>query len=270
MVQEFYRPTTIAEAVRLKSDLAEKAAFLAGGTSVDPYALRAEPDAFIDLSGLGIDQIEVGDDGLVLGACCTIQALLESDAVFAPIHAAARNIANRHVRNIATVGGQIGANDTWGDLLPVLIALEASVDLVTPAGQSRVPVECYLTSPPAGLIARVRIPTPAEGRGIGVRHYAATVADKSLVTAAAGLTRDGDVARNPIVAVGGVADHVVRLEPLEQALDGRAPPDREEIERVVTAVVSPPSDHRGSTAYRKHLAGVIVASAVQAAWQEVQ
>ncbi|MBW2257228.1 MAG: FAD binding domain-containing protein, partial [Deltaproteobacteria bacterium] len=50
MVQEFYRPTTIAEAVRLKSELAGKAAFLAGGTSVDPNDLRAEPEAYIDLS----------------------------------------------------------------------------------------------------------------------------------------------------------------------------------------------------------------------------
>ncbi|MBW1880962.1 MAG: FAD binding domain-containing protein, partial [Deltaproteobacteria bacterium] len=219
---------------------------------------------------LGLDQIQVGDAGLVIGACCTIQALLESDAVFTPIHEAARNIVNRHVRNVATVGGQIGANDTWGDLLPALVALEASVALVTPAGDTSVPVECYLAGPPAGLIARVRIPIPAPKRSTGVRNYAATATDESLVTAAASLTRERDVARNPIVAVGGVANHVMRLEAVEQALDGRAPPNRDEIEKLVAAAVSPPSDHRGSAAYRKHLAGVIVASAIQAAWQGVR
>jgi len=270
MVQEFHRPTTIAEAVRLKSDLAGKAAFLAGGTWVDPDDLAAQPEAFIDLSRLRLDAIEVAGDGLVLGACCTIQALLESDAVFAPLQAAARNVVNRHVRNVATIGGQIAANDTWGDLLPALVALEASVDLATVGGESRVAVACYLADPPAGLIVRVRVPTPAPGRSTAVRHYALTAADKSLVTAAVSLTREGEVAREPIVAAGGVADHAGRLEDVERALDGRAPPDRDALARLVASAVSPPSDHRGSTAYRKHLAGVIVADAVHAAWKGVR
>src|SRR5699024_1962786 len=74
--------------------------------------------------------------------------------------------ASRLIRNGATIGGNLGTASPIGDTPPVLLALDASVVLVSAGGEREVPLADYFTGyrqcvrRADELIKAVRIPTP--------------------------------------------------------------------------------------------------------------
>ncbi len=257
MVPSYHRPASPTEAVQLKAKLGPGAVFLAGGTDVNCLH-SPRPAALIDLVGLGLDKIEVSANGLRLGAGVTFQQLIEHREVPQYLKTAAGQMANRNIRNRATIGGHVGANRSCADLIPALLAAEAQVVRV----DGEMPLEKCLAGEP-GLILAVVVPKSA--RTFGLAHQTRTAADISIITAAASVVRDGDRIGRPIVAIGGVAAHVVRLHTVEQALDGKALPSGEKLEAMIAGAVQPIDDLRGSAAYKRHLAAVLGARVIRAA-----
>jgi len=257
MVPTYHRPTSASEAIQLKSKLGPGAVFLAGGTEVN-NGLAPRPAALIDLVGLGLDTIEVSPRGVRLGAGVTFQQIIEHREVPEFLKQAAGQMANRNIRNRATVGGHLGANRSCADLIPTLMAAEAQVALV----DRELPIEAFLAGEP-DLILGVFV--PAASRTFGLAHQTRTAADLSIITAAASLTLDGDRLRQPILALGGVAPHVVRLHEVEKALDGKPLPAPEHLESLIAARVTPIDDLRGSAAYKRHLAAVLGARVLKMA-----
>jgi CO/xanthine dehydrogenase FAD-binding subunit len=125
----------------------------------------------------------------------------------------------------------------------------------------------YLELESKPLFTHVRIPKTDGRRRVAVGRYSRTFNDMSILTAAVALTKDGDRIRDPIVAAGGVARHVVRLEGVEGKLSGRDLPVREEVESWVAEEVVPVSDVRGSAEFKRYRAGVLVAMTVQKAYR---
>lgn len=285
MVRGFHTPGSVEEAVRLKVELGQSAVFLAGGTRVNSCDFGFDPDQLISLAGLGLDSVDETPDGHVLGACVTIQRIVEAKSLPWPLRRAAAQVGNRNIRQAATLGGHLGANDPCADLIPALIALDATVVLVTEAGSrdasvaDLVAASAVMPGPgpvsanPAGfgladgLIAAVRIPRAHPCRGFGLEAFTRTASDRSIVNAAVSLSRVGDKLQRPIVAVGGVGPVVLRLAQAEKVLAGEALPSLGVIEDLVSAHVAPVSDVRGSAAFKRHIAGHLVARAVVAAWQ---
>ena len=139
MTPSYHRPASVNEALQLKAKLGPGTVFLAGGTEVNNlHAPR--PAALIDLSGLGLNKIEATPAGLRIGAGVTFQQLIEYPDVPAFIKKAAGHMANRNIRNCATVGGQLGANKTCANLIPALMAAEARVVLT----DREVPVDQFV------------------------------------------------------------------------------------------------------------------------------
>lgn len=257
MVPSYHRPASPTEALQLKSKLGPGAVFLAGGTEVNNlHAPR--PTALIDLVGLGLDKIEVSAQGVRLGAGVTFQQLIEHREIPEFLKMAAGQMANRNIRNRATVGGQIGANRSCADLIPALLVAEAQILLT----DREMPIEQFLAGAP-DLILGVFI--PASSRTFGLTHQTRTAADVSIITAAASLILDGDRASRPMLAIGGVAPHVVRLHSVEKSLDGKPLPAVEQLESLIAAAVKPIDDLRGSAAYKRQLAAVLGSRVLQSA-----
>lgn len=257
MVPAYHRPASAAEAIQLKSRLGPGAVFLAGGTEVNNlHAPR--PTALIDLAGLGLDRIETTQNGLRIGARVTFQQLIEHQEVPGFLKTAAYQMANRNIRNVATVGGQLGANKSCADLIPALLAAEARVVLA----DREMPVEAFLTGAPELIIAII---VPTTNRTFGLASHSRTASDISIVTAAASLTLDGDMLRQPMLAIGGVAPHVVRLHEVEKSLDGKPLPSPEHLESLIAGAVHPIDDLRGSAAFKRQIAAVLGARIVKAA-----
>lgn len=267
MTREYHAPATVEEAVALKERLGGSAVFLAGGTEVNSAASPLAPEHVISLERLALTNIRVTEAELLIGACCTIQQIMDSVDVPGPIKAAGRHICNRNIRNMATIGGQLGSNKSCGNLLPILVALEAVVDVAAPAAKRVIPALQYIAEDRKEMITGVRIPSSALARLGAVERYCRTANDLSILTAAVTMARSGDAVVRPIIAAGGVAKHVIRLQAVEESLHGKPLPKREAIERLVADHVSPIADIRGSVEFKRHMAGVLVAKAVIRAYR---
>ena len=261
MIQEFYRPKTVKEAVTLRAKN-KRAAWLAGGTELNSSYTTVKPAAVIALAGLKLDAVKGNAAGTSIGACVTLQALCDNKKVPAALRAAAANVVNRNVRNIATLGGNIAANKSCSNLVPALLALDAKLKVAAKTGVKSVALDSYLAAPQGQLILSVEIPKSKVR--VAQRVFRRTANDISLVTVAAGITQAKGIVTAAVVAVGGVNKRVVRLKALEQSLIDTVVPHDDSIIAAVKSDknVAGKTDLRGSAEFKRHLAAVLVAEAV--------
>ena len=125
MIQEFFKPQTIAEAVELKEKFKDKVVFMAGGTDINCTDSKYEIEKVIGIEQLKLNEISKTPGELLIGAGVTIQELLDSPKIPDQLATAARHFVNRNIRNIATIGGNIASNHTTSNLIPILIGLDA-------------------------------------------------------------------------------------------------------------------------------------------------
>jgi carbon-monoxide dehydrogenase medium subunit len=139
------------DAVERLAAAAPDAAPLAGGTWVMRTGLRNErhPGLYVSLRRItGLRDITVDGEVLRVGACAThddLAAALAGEPRLAGLHDAAARSANPSVRAQATVGGAIAtAAFPASDLVPALLALDATLTVATPAGTEEVALEDFL------------------------------------------------------------------------------------------------------------------------------
>jgi putative selenate reductase FAD-binding subunit len=295
MIEQFHRPATVREALALKKRYQGRAVFLAGGTHLNSRACtlcpehrvsrgltRLErkraaanvgppcasdcalrPGHFISLAGLGLDRIERKPGSVVIGPLCTLQRLVDDRRIPAGLRAAAAQVVSRNIREMATLGGHVAANPPYSDLIPMLVALDARLGLSRPGAAQGMRVAEYVAKPAAGLITRIVVPAARPGRVAACRNLRASANALSTVSAAVSATLARDAVKRPIVALGGVAEHVERLTAVEEALDGRPAPSLDEVQALVSRAVRPAADLSGSAAFRRYQAGVAVALALR-------
>ncbi|HEV7523633.1 MAG TPA: FAD binding domain-containing protein, partial [Acidimicrobiia bacterium] len=129
-----------------------------------------------ELTGIRIDSTTA-----VIGAA-TPFAQLESGRIADLVPAlayAARTVGSPQIRNAATIGGNLATASPAGDSLPVLVALDATVESAGPDGPRLIPITDFFTGPKrsalvAGeLVVSVHIPLlrgPQEFLKVGVRN----------------------------------------------------------------------------------------------------
>src|SRR5262245_207990 len=135
----FHRPETMDAAIGLARTHGETAHFLAGGTDliIQINRRRLEPRHVVSLAALGLDGISATASEIVIGAMTTHHAVVSHPAFQQELIAlpqASAVIGGRQVRNIATVGGNIVNASPAADLVPVLLALDATVELCGSSG----------------------------------------------------------------------------------------------------------------------------------------
>ena len=163
MITDIVRPKTVAEAVRAKS--APGAAWLGGGTWLNSG--KAEHvTTLVSLENLGLDSIRTEEGRCLIGAAVTFQELADSALVPHALRAAARLTASRTLRNMVTVGGELGLGAGDSAVIPVFMALGADVNL---AGKKKpVQIRKFLDEGSTGLILGVSVPV-SDCRGPLVR-----------------------------------------------------------------------------------------------------
>ena len=203
----------------------------------------------IDLSGLGLDTIEETEGSFSIGAMVTLRQLEEHAGLAAYTHGAVkealRHIVGVQLRNLATVGGSIYSRFGFSDVLTVLLALNASVELYK---GGIVPLAQFAEMPfDRDILVRVHI--PKENAAFFYQSVRPTKTDFPALTCAAARLADGTYR----FAVGARPGRAVVLTP--QCALGELP-------EIVSAQVTTGSNLRGSAAYRKHLIRVLVRRAV--------
>jgi carbon-monoxide dehydrogenase medium subunit len=259
----YARPASLAEALDLLASNEGARALAGGQTLVNVMKARAaSPEAVIDLGALEeLRGIELGSDGsLDIGAMTTISELIESsDARARPILGeVAVQIADVQVRNRGTIGGNICANDPTNHMPPLLVALDATMTIAGAGGERTVSADdfflgVYMTAAgPGEVLTKVHVPP---GRRDGFASV--TIGRDGTCIVSAAVSLEG----GPRVVLGCVDAVPHRATEVESKLNG-------DVAAAVAGLgetLDPPSDVHAPAEYRRRVAEVVVARAVEQA-----
>lgn len=141
-IKEYIKPASLEEAYELCS---KGAVVIGGGAFLNLGDKLYEKG--IDLSGLGLAYIQENDNQIEIGAMTTLRAIETSSIIKQNFNAVlsktAASIMGVQVRNIATIGGAIYGKYGFSDMLTILLALDAKVELYNACCMS---LESYLSS----------------------------------------------------------------------------------------------------------------------------
>jgi xanthine dehydrogenase small subunit len=260
----FHRPASLADALALLRDHPE-ARPVAGctdwGVEVNLRGARAPYLVAVDrLPELREASVQPPTGGAIeIGAALSLSEVERLLAGRVPLLSELFPLfGSPQIRNVATIGGSLATASPIGDLAPALLALEASVALVSTAGDREVPLDGYFTGyrrtvlRPGELVRAVRIPQPLAGLAAFHKVAKRRYDDISSVAVAFALdVVDGTVTRAR-VGLGGVAPTPIRALATERALEGGA--WSAETVRAAALVLrdegTPIDDQRATAAYR--------------------
>ncbi|HZT76652.1 MAG TPA: xanthine dehydrogenase family protein subunit M [Vicinamibacterales bacterium] len=273
-------PATIADAVKLiQAD--PDAKILAGGTDllVQFRAGVRTPSAFVDvkripdLVGIAIDR-----DGLRLGAAVCAAAIAEQAEVrriWPGLAEAVHLIGSTQIQGRGTVGGNLCNASPAADTTCALLVNGAVCVIAGPNGERTVPVDAFVVGPGQTVLARgellvaIRVPRPAPRTADAyLRLIPRSEMDIAVVGAAASVTLDaGGTCTAVRVAIGAVAPTARLVPAAAQALVGTKLDESAlgAAANAASAAAKPIDDKRGTAAYRRQVAGVLVRRAVKIA-----
>jgi aerobic carbon-monoxide dehydrogenase medium subunit len=264
---EFFRPTSVAEALSLL-DRHEDARCLAGGATLVAMmnAGLVEPSQLVSLAGLpelaGITKLP---DGSVRIGAMTRHAETASSPLLRfgqrVLSATAAKIANVPVRNMGTIGGSLAFADPAADYLPALAALDAMVEVASLQGSRTMPasdliVDWYTTKlGPKEMITGVVIP-PVPNESVGVfEKLERTAGDYAIASVALVITFEADVCSAARISIGACAPGPVRRREAELLVEGSRfdRPAILEAGRMLAQACDPVDDVRASAEYRRRV-----------------
>jgi carbon-monoxide dehydrogenase medium subunit len=278
---EFEEPTSLREAIALLDPDDASVRPFAGGTAL-MLMMKAgvfRPRRLVSLRKIEAEYsgVRVAGDGTIrIGALTPLAAIEHSPAVrrVQPvITATMRVLSNTRVRNVATLGGNLAHGDPHMDLPPVLIALDATVNVVGPAGTRNFPVAELVTGyyetqlAKNELIAEVVIPAPQARRSVYLKCTTRAAHDWPTLGVAVSVDAELDAMRSATVVVSAATERPVKILSASALLNGRqitAPLLREAGEAAAEAV-DVTSDLRGSSSYKRQLVRVYVERALRQA-----
>jgi xanthine dehydrogenase small subunit len=260
---EFYAPRSLSEALELRQRMPE-AKILAGGTDLGllASARREKIPQIIYIGGVdALRRCEEGRSEITIGAAVPyFDAAKNLARLFPGLTVYLSRLGSQQIRNLGTIGGNLGTASPIGDFLPILLALSARIRLRANGGRAReLDTESYFLDyrktalRPDELIEAIVIPKLNDGEFF----YADKISkrrdqDISTVCSVFLLALDGGKVRKIRLAFGGMAAMPMRARGAEAALADRTF-DEAAIADACGALADefrPISDWRGSSAYR--------------------
>lgn len=284
---EYFRPTSLDEAVKLLAQHGRKARVLAGGQSLlNMMKLRiASPEYLVDLCELGeLATAEVDSrHGLRIGAMVTYHQLQKSGlltSAYGMVSDALEVIADEQVRHVGTLGGSCCQADPHGDTPNVVVALGAEMEAASSNGKRRIPAATFF----AGLLetalsteeilVNIFLPQQPASTGSAYEKFAWRKGDYAIISAASLITlgSGGKCVRASMV-IGSARPSPLALERAPGVLVGQSV-TAEVIAKAAEAAfqeVEPEADAiYGSSEYKKELVRTLAGRSLQTAWKRAQ
>ena len=232
------------------------AVFIAGGTEVNRLGsdAAAAADTLISLKKCaGLNMIEDDGEKIRLGAMCTFQQIVESGKAPSYLKEAARFMASRTKRNMATIGGNIAALRDDSYMLPVLFAVHAELEVLRADGTEKMSAYSYMEAAEEGgdmLITAVTVPKNIK---VVSKRYANTAQSHAVLTMSAAMTDEGFSLYGAVKNVG-----LLYFCDLEEKFRENPDVDEDEIIEMVRVCtgLETADDMFGSDAYKRYLIGV--------------
>jgi carbon-monoxide dehydrogenase medium subunit len=271
----YYEPRTLKEGIEIAASGGKGSYFLAGGTDLFVRMKRGliSASTLINLKGIqGLNRIERdGKGGLCIGPLARISEIERSPLVLSthPVLAqAAGGLGSPSIRNLATVGGNIGRASPASDIAPSLMVLQARATLEGATGKKELDIAQLFSGPGINALSKAEIITSflipeakPHTKAIYLRLGRRQGMDCCLVGVAASLTlseRTGQAteARIALASVGPIPLRARRAE--EVLLSGSLTEDRlRESARLSGEECFPVTDVRATGSYRKEMIRVL-------------
>jgi len=261
-IQEFVRPASIAEALRMLSVTGRVP--LAGGTFLGAHC-PSRVTGLVDLSRIGLSYIKAHGEGVVLGAMTPLAALASS-ARCGPLAACAADAATEPLRHMITVGGNVMIPLRWSDLPLLLCVLDAEFVVRGHAMRTRTYRSgVFFKQPPAVLLKQGELLTevhvPAlRGVRLARRKLVRNHGDIPALQVAAALRLQRGKMCNVRMAFVAQKPLPTRLAACEDLIEGKKPTDElfAAAAHAVRGEAGVLSDTRFSSAYLQEIIGVFV------------
>jgi len=282
----YYEPLSVKEAIETLTE-EDGAVPLAGGTDLLVRMKRGEirPAALVNLKHIqNLKKIKSkSGNGTTIGSLASISDIQGSPVIQAK-HAllvqAAGVLGAPSIRNLATIGGNIGRASPASDMSPSLIVLRARIITAGAKGKREVGMNEFFAGPGkttlsnAEIITAFYIPEPSPNTGtsylkLGRRRGGG---DCALVGVAALLTMENDEAQDVGIALSSVGPGPMRARKAEEVVMS-GPLDDERIKEAARAAadeVNPITDLRCSASYRKEMVKVLTYRALMESLQKAK
>jgi len=269
---EYVAPRTLSELFETLGGHGKELQVIAGGTDL-MIALKERavvPKIVVDLRRLRkeLGGISLEHGVLRIGALATFSQIESSPFVSRYANAlrqAAANVGTLQIRCIATLGGNLATASPAADSAPPLIALGATVTLLSGSGERSLPVQSVFSGPKknglrAGeIVSSVEIQVNEEVRSAWTRSAVRKENVLSTVSVAVASTITESRFGPSRVALGAVAPTPILAEKASGAMTGSAA-TADQVERIAALAAEdarPISDIRASAHYRKRLVLVL-------------
>lgn len=209
-----------------------------------------------------LKDIHIDGDCLVIGAACTLSELINNGLIPDYFKTVLKQMASPAIRNTATIGGNICNASPAADCLPLLYAMDASLEILSSCRKSNVPISEFILGPGKTalwsdeLLTAVRVPlrdfNTVMHKKVGTRK--ATALSKVSFIGMADMNQDG--LQDVRIAFGSVATTVVRSRDIEEELIGMISSGNIDIEEILgdyNIFIKPITDQRSTAFYRKEI-----------------
>lgn len=281
---DFHEPVTVEEVCQILAELGTKASVIAGGTDllVNMKKATVSPEHLVSISRIDeLKEIDSSNGMVKIGACFTVAEIAESDKIKEKLSAlgkGAGNLGSPLVRNLATIGGNIGSARPAADLPPSLMAYGSKVVLKCSTGDRQVSMDDFFLGPgltalkPGEIITEIIVNTPPPHAGAGYINLGVRKAqDCNLVNVSSFISLDDqDVIADARIVMGCVGPKHLRAPLAEHILIGEKP-SKEIFEKAGDAASqdsTPIDDFRGTARYKKAMVSVLTKRTLSIALKE--
>jgi CO/xanthine dehydrogenase FAD-binding subunit len=243
------------------------------------------PEVIMDLTRVGeLGEWSRNNGSVRLGAGVTYTQLIADLAAELPgLAIASRTVGSPQIRNRGTIGGNLGTASPAGDTLPVLLALDAQVEVASKAGTRVLSLDEFIVGPketalrPGEIITAAIIPSargPQQFSKIGTRNAMV------IAVASFAITLDPEAKRIG-TGIGSAGPRPLRAPDAETFIAGHLDAGNLWDSRIVIgdsalqqfgelagAAALPIDDVRGTADYRRHAVSVMARRTLTWAWDE--
>jgi carbon-monoxide dehydrogenase medium subunit len=285
---EYFRPTSVDEAISLYVKGGRRARLLAGGTELvnEVRFGKSHPEWVIDLKHIrDLDYIDVKKEGVKIGALYRVRdaersAVLRRSRYNAISHAAG-TLGSPQVRNKATIVGNVCRASPSADLIPPLIALGAKAKIVGNESERIVKVEEMLLGPGktildgGEMVTELDVPEMPDYAGCAYYKLSPRKSlDLAIVGVAVMMRTDPKMSKcmGARIVLGAVAPTAMRAKNAESVLVGATLRESliDEVARAAVEESKPLDDVRASVWYRRKMVEVIVKRTINIAFEQLK
>jgi CO/xanthine dehydrogenase FAD-binding subunit len=286
---DLYSPSNLKEALSLLQEKGEGSAILAGGTDLIPRirARELRPKYVVDISSLKeLKYAKKDGDTIRVGALTTVDEIGRSRLfkngcdIF---QAVSKKFGGPHIRNMATLAGNLGTAISSSDFIPVFMALDARVKVNNGAGSSReITIEELIPSKRCVTCAPQEIMTEIYLRDMDSNEYCCfeklgrrAIMDVAMVSSTVYLKLDKS--KKKIEDIRAVFNRLKgkipeRAKKTEEHLRGKVYNEKtlEEALKILGSELNLTSDYRASREYREDMAKVLFKRAMTKCVEKIQ